>query len=428
MSEETDANVAYVNTHAQLEAMRDEALGSMTPPTNPQSGAAASGGAVEGPRVLLVGLADCGKSSLAKVLASYAVKLSRTPVLIDLDATQNMLSVPGTLAASPLSVECLSAEGNTASSFLGSNNGGSTTAGMPLVLWYGSTDLNAHPDLYKAQIDKLASCIDARLASDVDARSSGIIVNTPGWIEDTGYEYLTHAMDAFRINVVLVLGHDRLYSMLGTLLKKRVKAEEQRKEQMTDAQKLVQTPMPELIVPKLIKLPRSGGVVSRDAGFRQVLRSQSIKRYFYGAALSPKNAESTANTGRITTQYQYTPSLLEIPFGEIKLHKLSNVSLSASMLPVSSKQSTDPIQLVTIPPSEIGKMKLQKSVLAVCHPTSVERYERSGMARDLYASGVAGFVVVENVDEGRERLGLLSPCVGSLPSGHLLLGDVSWLE
>jgi len=428
VSEETDANVAYVNTHAQLEAMRDEALGSMTPPTNPQSGAAATGGVVEGPRVLLVGLADCGKSSLAKVLASYAVKLSRTPILIDLDATQNMLSVPGTLAASPLSVECLSAEGNTASSFLGSNNGSSTTAGMPLVLWYGSTDLNAHPDLYKAQIDKLASCIDARLASDVDARSSGIIVNTPGWIEDTGYEYLTHAMDAFRINVVLVLGHDRLYSMLGTLLKKRVKAEEQRKEQMTDAEKLVQTPMPELIVPKLIKLPRSGGVVSRDAGFRQVLRSQSIKRYFCGGALSPKNAESTANTGRITTQYQYTPSLLEIPFGEIKLHKLSNVSLSASMLPVSSKQSTDPIQLVTIPPSEIGKMKLQKSVLAVCHPTSVERYERSGMARDLYASGVAGFVVVENVDEGRERLGLLSPCAGSLPSGHLLLGDVSWLE
>ena len=34
--------------------------------------------------------------------------------------------------------------------------------------------------------------------------------------EDAGYQYLLHAIDAFRINVVLVLGHDRLYSMLGT--------------------------------------------------------------------------------------------------------------------------------------------------------------------------------------------------------------------
>jgi hypothetical protein len=37
-------------------------------------------------------------------------------------------------------------------------------------------------------------------------------------------------------------------------------------------------------------------------------------------------------------------------------------------------------------------------------------------------------VAVEKVDEGRERLSLLSPCVGSLPSGYLLVGDVDWLE
>jgi hypothetical protein len=35
---------------------------------------------------------------------------------------------------------------------------------------------------------------------------------------------ILHAMDAFKINVVLVVGHDRLYSMLGTMLKKRAKA------------------------------------------------------------------------------------------------------------------------------------------------------------------------------------------------------------
>jgi hypothetical protein len=37
-------------------------------------------------------------------------------------------------------------------------------------------------------------------------------------------------MDAFKINVILVVGHDRLYSMLGMMLKKRAKAEEARLE------------------------------------------------------------------------------------------------------------------------------------------------------------------------------------------------------
>ena len=54
-SDETNANVAYVNTHAQLEALRDEALASHT----------------EGPRVLIVGPPESGKSSLARLLIAY---------------------------------------------------------------------------------------------------------------------------------------------------------------------------------------------------------------------------------------------------------------------------------------------------------------------------------------------------------------------
>lgn len=61
-SEEIVANVAFVNTHAQLEAMRDEAL------MNATNG---MGKSSDGPRVLVVGPADCGKTSLVKVLTSY---------------------------------------------------------------------------------------------------------------------------------------------------------------------------------------------------------------------------------------------------------------------------------------------------------------------------------------------------------------------
>jgi hypothetical protein len=59
ISDETNANVAYVNTHAQLETLRDEALSSQT----------------EGPRVLIAGPAESGKSSLAHILIAYGTFL-----------------------------------------------------------------------------------------------------------------------------------------------------------------------------------------------------------------------------------------------------------------------------------------------------------------------------------------------------------------
>ena len=69
VSEECVANVAFVNTHAQLEAMRDEAL--MNNINKANSNGNGNGKMMDGPRVLVVGPADCGKTSLVKVLTSY---------------------------------------------------------------------------------------------------------------------------------------------------------------------------------------------------------------------------------------------------------------------------------------------------------------------------------------------------------------------
>ena len=381
VSSETEANVAYVNTHAQLEAMRDDALSSTT----------------GGPRVLLAGPADCGKSSLARVLTAYAVKLGRCPLFVDLDASQSMVSVPGTMAAIPVSSDSINADRYCTSSVM---SGGDNSTQMPLVFWYGSQDLLSYPDLYKAQLTTMGNKVSDRLTNDSEAGASGVIVNAPGWIEDLGYEYLLHAIESFQINVVLVLGHDRLYSMLGSHFKKK------------------ETGGP---APKLIKLPRNGGAVSRDASFRTASRSECIKQYFYG------NAKRNNLTTPTPQQYQFSPSLLEVPLGSVHLYQFSSVSLSSSLLPISAKQSTDPIQLTKIATSQITA-KFQRSILAVCHPSAVRKYEESGSARELYLAGVAGFVVVEKVDVEKSSLSLLSPCAGSLPSCHLLVGDIVWVE
>ena len=94
-SDETSSNVAAVNTHAQLEALRDEAAAS------PQQ---------SGPRVMVVGPTESGKTSLAKVLTAYAVKLGRTPILVDLDPADNCLSIPGTLSACAMDQDAIAVE------------------------------------------------------------------------------------------------------------------------------------------------------------------------------------------------------------------------------------------------------------------------------------------------------------------------------
>ena len=52
-----------------------------------------------GPRVFITGDASSGKSSICKTLINYSLKLGWTPLLADLDLTQNSISAPGCISA-----------------------------------------------------------------------------------------------------------------------------------------------------------------------------------------------------------------------------------------------------------------------------------------------------------------------------------------
>ena len=424
-SQETAANVAYVNTHAQLEAMRDEAMMAASSAAASESSTTNSSSNSMGPRVLVLGPSESGKSSLAKVLVSYATKLGRTPIWVDLDPNDNAISVPGTLAAVPMTGETMAVE-----PFV---TGGIPIGTTPLVQFHGSTTLQ--PELFKAQVSALAAKIQQRLettsaSSDADVtmeeangtsttgnsneRSSGIIVNTNGWIQDEGFQLLLHTVEVMEINVVLIMGHDRLYSLMTNHFKKN--------------------PPVDGAPPKIIKLPRSGGTVSRESAFLRQARSRSMKRYFYGDMVESllgasgsgggTASSSAAAASSVARVPQLTPFLNQIQFKTITLYKLSAIALSASLLPVAQQQSTDSIQVQQVELSEA----LQHALLAVCHPLAVAAYQQSGRARDLYESGVAGFCAVERVVMDTDTVHLLCPCAGSLPSQTLLVGDITWME
>lgn len=87
--------------------------------------------------------------------------------------------------------------------------------------------------------------LDARAVATPGAAAAGFFVNTMGWIEGLGYELICHAIAALRVDVVLVLGQDRLHSVLSQ-----------------HCRDLPQTPA-------VVKLTKSGGVVLRSPEYRK---------------------------------------------------------------------------------------------------------------------------------------------------------------
>jgi len=174
--------VEYANVHFALETMRQEAK--------------AAG--KDGPRVLILGPENAGKTSLAKILTSYATKAGRQPIVVNLDPAEGMLSVPGTLTATAFRTMIDIEEGWGSSPISGPSP---IPVKLPLVYFYPMQNpLDADGSVYKPILSRLALSVMGRMAEDDDARESGIIVDTPGILSQGkpgGIEMINHIVTEF---------------------------------------------------------------------------------------------------------------------------------------------------------------------------------------------------------------------------------------
>jgi polyribonucleotide 5'-hydroxyl-kinase len=167
VSDETPM-VSCVNTHAQLEVRRDVAVANQD----------------VGPRVLIVGNQDSGKSTTARILAGYATRLDRTPIYIDLDVSEGIFGgIPGCIGAIPLDKSSLSIDEGFSSP-------------NPLAFFFGHNTIKDNPKHYIHLVSTLARNVKARLALDQEAASSGLIINTNGQIDpvEKSLEVILHAV------------------------------------------------------------------------------------------------------------------------------------------------------------------------------------------------------------------------------------------
>ena len=154
--------VEYANVHFALETLRQEAK--------------ATG--KDGPRVLILGPENAGKTSVARILTAYATKTERQPLVVNLDPAEGMLSVPGTLTASAFRTMIDVEEGWGSSPMSGPSP---VPVKLPLVYFYPiQNPLEAEGAVYRPVVSRLALSVTARMAEDEDVRETGIIVDTPG--------------------------------------------------------------------------------------------------------------------------------------------------------------------------------------------------------------------------------------------------------
>ncbi|KAF5735519.1 hypothetical protein HS088_TW15G01026 [Tripterygium wilfordii] len=341
--------VSYVNVHAVLDGRRNHAKASSS--IDPD--------ASQGPRVIVVGPTDSGKSTLSKMLLSWAAKQGWKPTYVDLDIGQGSITIPGSIAATPIEMPIDPVEG--------------IPLEMPLVYFYGHTTPSQNVDLYKVLVKELAQVLERQMTGNTESRAGGMVINTMGWIEGVGYELLLHAIDAFNANVVLVLGQEKLFSMMRDVLKNKPNVD-------------------------VVKLQKSGGVVSRNAKVRQKTRSYRIREYFYGLGNDLSPHSSIAN------------------FSDLSIFRVGGgPQAPKSALPIGADRVADPLRLA---PVDINRDMLHL-VLAVSYAQEPDQ---------ILSSNVAGFIYVTDIDMQRRKLTYLSPAAGELPSKYLIVGSLTWTE
>ncbi|KAM0435817.1 hypothetical protein ACHAPT_002708 [Fusarium lateritium] len=347
-------NVAnlHLNLHGQLNDMRQ---------------AAAREGR-EGPRVLITGASNTGKTTLAKTLTSYATRQGYQPLVVNADPKEGLLSLPGTLSASVLATvmdpEAVDGWGSTPTS-----GPSSVPVKLPLVFYYGRESPEEDPDFYRELVSKLAGSVSGRLSEDESVRSSGVIIDGTGLPEQTkdGFDLVAHIVDEFSINVIIVVGS----SHISGELTKRFGSE--------------RTSLGEPI--SVVPLDKSDGVVERDETFMQHVREAAIKEYFFG-----------------DTRRTLSPLIQQVDFDNVVVYHTPDDSTYNGETLTREDPSTP----------------MQHWTFAIMHATPKESPDT------VRAASVMGFLYVSDVDEERRKIKLLSPVSGRLGDQPLVWGK--WPE
>ncbi|KAJ7343155.1 Pre-mRNA cleavage complex II protein Clp1-domain-containing protein [Mycena albidolilacea] len=407
VSEETPM-AAYANLHIAFEQMRVRSLrdlrGSPVPDYERDK-------PIDPPRVLVLGPENSGKTTICKLLINYAVRAGQgwSPLLINTDPAEGGWAAPGALSVAPVRTPLptcspgspLGAAATSAPTALSSN------ALIPLAYWYGHAETKRNPLLIERIIRNLGENINDKYQVDLQGRTAGLIVDTPSSFasgsgnSDERQRLIKACVDAFKINVILVVGHEKLNVEM----------------QRTYARQLT-----------VVKIPKSGGVVELDHLYRERVHNYQLHSYFYGQIIPPPAGISSALLGGETlSDLVLSPSSTVINFGDLSIFRIGAETMApSSALPIGAARAVSETQAVPIDPAMPGSGLLNAVLAVLALPVNTDESERYD--EEILDLPISGFIVVTNLDIPHRKMTILAPNQGSVVGRTAVIGSFEWSE
>jgi len=152
------------------------------------------------------------------------------------------------------------------------------------------------------------------------------------------------------VNLVIVLGNERLHADLSRLTAGSNSA------------------------PDILKFPKSGGCMERDASMRQQMATKKIREYFHGTPTD------------ILTPYSSSK-----PFDEFVIQKIGDSAVApSSALPIGAGRVLDALQMPVIDPTLEGSLCMH-AILGISNTTEEATGEEGISGETLIGTSVCGF-------------------------------------
>ncbi|TKA33803.1 hypothetical protein B0A50_00640 [Salinomyces thailandicus] len=353
-AQETEYAVEWLSLHGMLETARDDAQ--------------VNGG----PRVMVVGPENAGKSSLVRSLGTWAVKAGRTPTIINLDPKEGLLAPPASFTAVTVSSQVDVENGFGIAPISGPTV---TPVKNPLIYSYPYSTPSEKPDVYKAVITRMALSVTNKMEEDPAAKHSGFIIDTPGSLNDpkSNYDCLNHVASEFSINLIITTGSEKLLNDLNRRFSAGRSAED---------------------AISVLRLTKPGGAVERDQGYMRQLRVAQVRQYFFGSARESLNPHSHS-----------------ISFSELSIYRAkaaSDIEAGSSFRADDDDDYTPDMGTGTASASSTFE-KVTPSVAMTGSLMAVKYCPGSSGEVMIRDSAVLGFLYVADIDESRKKVRFLAP-------------------
>lgn len=220
-----------------------------------------------GPRVMICGGPNTGKSTMARTLVALATRSGSQPLFGNVDPRDGLLTLPGTVSAAVFGtiMDVEDPAGGTGVTSTPSSGPSSVPVKLPMAYYFGRENVEDDVRLWRDLVSKLGSSVRAKFEEDAEVKAGGLVLDTPA-VElvslKEGVGWLVHSIKEFAINVVIVLGSSEVYEEL----KQQLGSEKTAHGENID----------------IVPLDKSDGVVERDKMFLQDAREAVIKEYFFG--------------------------------------------------------------------------------------------------------------------------------------------------